>query len=100
MAGARAGLDARRLSIRREVQDARRDLQVAVEQLRLAHAQLDLAGDSAASIRRSFDAGVASSLDVIDANDRLYLADSGLAAARARLALARLALQLALGREA
>ena len=98
-AGARAGLAAQRLSVRREVQDARRDLEVAVEQLRLAHAQLGLAGDSAASIRRSFDAGVASSLDVIDANDRLYLADSGLAAARARLGLARLALQLALGRE-
>jgi outer membrane protein TolC len=99
VAGARAGLAAERLSVRREVQDARRDLQVAIEQLRLARAQLDLASDSAASIRRSFDAGVTSSLDVIDANDRLYGADSGLAGARARLALARLALRLALGRE-
>ena len=42
---------------------------------------------------------MASSLDVIDANDRLYQADSGLADARGRLAQAKLALTLALGRE-
>lgn len=98
-AGARAALEAQRLAVAREVLDARRELEVARERLRLAHAQADLAGDSAASIRRSFEAGVASSLDVLDANDRLFLADSGLAEARARLAQARLALQLALGRE-
>jgi outer membrane protein TolC len=95
----RAGLEAERLQVQREVLDARRDLGVAQERLRLAHAQAELAADSAASIRRSFEAGVASSLDVIDANDRLYQADSALADARARLATARLALQLALGRE-
>jgi outer membrane protein TolC len=95
--GARAGLTAQELAVRQQVQDAQRDLSVAVEQLRLARAQLGLAGDSAASIRRSFAAGVASSLDVIDANDRLYASDTGLAAARARLAQARLALRLALG---
>jgi len=98
-AGARAALDAQRLSVAREVLDARRDLEVARERLRLAHAQVELATDSAASIRRSFEAGVASSLDVLDANDRLFVADSGRAEARARLAQARLALQLALGRE-
>ena len=47
--------------------------------------------------RRGFEAGVASSLDVIDANDRLYQADVGLADARARLAQARVALDRALG---
>jgi len=99
VAGAQAAVSAQELAIRQQVEDSRRDLAVAIEQLRLAHAELDLASDSAASIRRSFDAGVASSLDVIDANDRLYQADSGLAAARAQLALARLALRLALGRE-
>lgn len=97
--GAQAGLTAQQLAVRQQVQDGQRDLSVAVEQLRLARAQLDLAGDSAASIRRSFEAGVASSLDVIDANDRLYASDTGLAAARARLAQARLALSLALGRD-
>jgi len=97
-AGAEAGLTAEHLSVRREVEDGLRDLRVALERLRLARAELELARDSAASIRRSFEAGVASSLDVIDGNDRLYAADSGLASARARLAQARLALELALGR--
>jgi outer membrane protein TolC len=96
--GARAGLDAERLAVEREVLDGQRNLRVADERLRLAHAQAELAADTAASIRRSFEAGIASSLDVIDANDRLYLADSGLADARARLAQARIALRLALGR--
>ncbi len=41
---------------------------------------------------------MASSLDVIDANDRLYQADVGLADARARLAQAQVALERALGR--
>lgn len=99
VAGARAGVAAQELTIREQVEDGRRDLAVAIEQLDLARAQLGLAGDSAASIKRSFDAGVASGLDVIDANDRLFAADSGLAGARARLAQARLALQLALGRD-
>jgi outer membrane protein TolC len=97
--GARAALEAQRLAVAREVLDARRDLEVARERLRLARAQAELAADSAASIRRSFEAGVASSLDVLDANDRLFVADSGRAEARARLAQARIALQLALGRE-
>jgi outer membrane protein TolC len=97
--GARAALEAERLAVEREVLDARRDLDVARERLRLEHAQAELAGETASSIRRSFEAGIASSLDVLDANDRLFLADSGLAAARARLAEARIALQLALGRE-
>lgn len=96
-AGARAGLDAQRLAVEREVLDGQRNLRVAAERLRLAHAQAELAADTAASIRRSFAAGVASSLDVIDANDRLYLAESGLADARARLAQAGIALRLALG---
>ncbi len=81
-----------------EVRDGARDLEVARERLRLAETQRQLAADAAASARRSYDAGVASSLDVIDANDRLYLADTGLAEARARLAQTRLALDHALGR--
>jgi outer membrane protein TolC len=81
-----------------EVLDARRDVGVARERLRLADTQRQLASDAAASARRSFEAGVASSLDVIDANDRLYLADTGRADARARLAGTRLALSRALGR--
>ena len=99
VAGARAATEAQRLAVVQEVEDARRDLRVARERLRLADAQAALAGEAAASARRSFEAGVASSLDVIDANDRVYLADTGRAEARARLAQARLALSRALGRE-
>ncbi|HEY6101350.1 MAG TPA: TolC family protein [Anaeromyxobacter sp.] len=95
---ARAAAEAQRLAVVQEVSDGARDLAVARERLRLAETQRTLAGDAAASARRSFDAGIASSLDVIDANDRLYQADVGLAEARARLAQARVGLDRALGR--
>jgi outer membrane protein TolC len=91
--------EAERLAVLEEVQDGVLDLDVARERLRLADIQRRLADDAASSARRSFEAGVASSLDVIDANDRLYQADIGLADARARVAQARLALLGALGRE-
>jgi outer membrane protein TolC len=97
-ASARAGAEALRLAVLQEVSDAARDLAVARERLRLAETQGRLAADAAASARRTFEAGVASSLDVLDANDRLYQADVGLADARARLGQARIALDLAVGR--
>jgi len=95
---ARSAAEAQRLAVVQEVADATRDLEVARERLRLAGTQRRLASDAAASARRSFAAGVASSLDVIDANDRLYQADVGLADARARLAQARIGLDRAAGR--
>ena len=98
-ATARAAEEAQRLAVVQEVSDGARDLAVARERLRLAETQGRLAADAAASARRSFEAGIASSLDVIDANDRLYLADVGLAEARARLAQARVGLERALGRQ-
>lgn len=98
VAQARAAEEALRLAVAQELADAARDLSVAGERLRLAETQRRLAGDAAASASRSFDAGVATSLDVLDANDRLYLADVGLAEARARLAQARVALDRASGR--
>jgi len=98
LASARAGEEAQRLAVVQEVEDATRDVEVAAERLRLAEAQRRLTGDAAGTARRGFEAGVASSLDVIDANDRLYLADVGLADARARLAQAVVALDRASGR--
>lgn len=98
LSGARAAAEAERLTVVQEVRDGARELEVARERLRLAETQRQLAAEAAASARRSYEAGVASSLDVIDANDRLYLADTGLADARARLAQTRLALDRALGR--
>lgn len=98
LAGARAAAEAQRLAVVQEVSDAARDVAVARERLRLAETQRRLASDAAASARRSFEAGVLSSLDVVDANDRLYAADTGLAEARARVAQARVALERAAGR--
>jgi outer membrane protein TolC len=89
---------AQRLAVSPEARDAARDLAVAGEQLRLAGDQRRLAAEAAASASRSYREGIASSLDVVDANDRLFAADVGLAAARARLAGAGVALQRALGR--
>jgi outer membrane protein TolC len=98
LSAARAGEEAERLTVLQEVEDALRDVEVAVERLRLAESQRRLASDAAATARRGFEAGVASSLDVIDANDRLYFADVRLADARARLAQAGVALDRAAGR--
>ncbi|HYG68053.1 MAG TPA: TolC family protein, partial [Anaeromyxobacteraceae bacterium] len=98
LSGARAAAEAQRLAIVQEVRDAMRDAEVARERLRLAEQQRALAADTASTAGRSFEAGVASSLDVVDANDRLFAADVGLADARARLAQARIALDRAVGR--
>jgi len=98
LATARSAAEAQRLAVVQEVADGVRDLAVARERLRLAETQRKLASDASESARRSFEAGVASSLDVIDANDRLYQADVGLADGKARVAQAAVALERALGR--
>jgi outer membrane protein TolC len=97
-AGASAALGAQRVEIRREVQDAVRDIEVAKERFRLAVQQKGFASEAAASAKRSFEAGLASSLDVLDANDRVYQAEVALADARARLGAAVVALDRAVGR--
>ncbi|MBL0276362.1 MAG: TolC family protein [Anaeromyxobacter sp.] len=98
LAQARAGEAAQRLLVGQEARDAARDEAVAVERLRLAVEQRRLAAEAGDTAQRSYQAGVLSSLDVLDASDRLYAADIGLADARARLAAARVALARALGR--
>jgi outer membrane protein TolC len=97
LSAASASAEGARLQVIQEVQDAARDVAVATERLRLAEQQRKLAADAAGSAKRSFEAGVASSLDVVDANDRLYQADVGLAEARARLGIARATLSRAAG---
>jgi outer membrane protein TolC len=98
LATVRAAAEAQRLGIVQEVQDTRRDVSVAGERLRLAEQQRELATAAAASAKRTFEAGVASSLDVLDANDKLYQAEVAMADARGRLGIARVALDRALGR--
>src|SRR5262249_42185846 len=82
LGGAGAALAGTRVDIAREVDDAARDVEVAGERVHLAGQQHKLAEDAAATARRSFEAGVASALDVRDANDRLYQTDIALADAR------------------
>jgi outer membrane protein TolC len=98
LAEASAAEGAARLQVAQEARDAARDLEVAGVRLRLALEQRRLADEAAGTAGRAYEAGVASSLDVIDANDRLFLSDVGLAEARARLAAARASLERALGR--
>ena len=95
---ARAAVEAQRVAVAQEVEDAARDVAVAGERLRLAEDQVKLAGEAAATARRGFAGGVSSSLDVLDANDRLYQAEVGLADARARLGAAVASLDRAAGR--
>jgi len=96
---ARAAMDGARLAIAQEVADALRDVSVAAERLRLAERQAAFAGEAAAAAKRTFEGGVSGSLDVLDANDRLYQADVALADARGRLGMARAGLAKAIGRE-
>jgi outer membrane protein TolC len=97
LAAAQAALAAQRVEVQQQVLDARRDLEVAIERLRLGERQKALAEEVAGSARRGFEAGLASSLDVLDANDRLYQSEVGLADARARLGMAAAALDRATG---
>jgi outer membrane protein TolC len=94
---ARAAAEAQRVEVVQQVEDAARDVSVAVERLRLAEEQVKLAAEAAATARRGFAAGISSSLDVLDANDRLYQSEVGLADARARLGIALATLDRASG---
>jgi outer membrane protein TolC len=98
LATARAASEAQRLGIVQEALDARRDIAVARERLHLAEQQKEFAAAAAASAQRTFEAGIASSLDVLDANDKLYQADVALADAHGRLGVAQVAWEKAMGR--
>jgi outer membrane protein TolC len=93
----KTALRAEQLGIMREVADARRDLKVARQRLTMAEVRRELATDAASSAKRSYDAGIATMLDVLDANDKLYQADVALANARARVAQGVFAVERALG---
>jgi outer membrane protein TolC len=95
---ARAASGQQRLEVRREVDDAGRDVGVAAERLRLAEEQRAVAAEADASARRSEAAGVAGALEVLDASDRLAQSEVALAEARARLGAALAALDRAAGR--
>ncbi|BDG10551.1 TolC family protein [Anaeromyxobacter paludicola] len=86
------------LEVAQQVADAARDREVARERLALAERERALAQETLATAERAFAGGAASALDLLDASDRLYQADAGLAQARARLGAAGAALDRAVGR--
>jgi outer membrane protein TolC len=98
LAGAEAARGAQRLEVIQQVKDAAREVDVARERQRLGERQRELAAETAASAKRSFEAGVAGSIEVLDANDRLYQSEVALASARGQLGAAQVALDRAVGR--
>jgi outer membrane protein TolC len=97
-AEARAAAEAQRLAVVQEVEDAAREVAVTAERLGLKEDQVRLAAEAAATARRGFAGGVAGSLDVLDANDRLFQSEVALAEVRAQLGAALAALERAAGR--
>jgi outer membrane protein TolC len=96
-AAAQAAESTAALQIAQEVADAARTLGVARERVALADEQTAFAREAAASASRSFEAGVAGSLEVLDANDRLYQAEVGRAEARGGLGVALATYEWAMG---
>jgi outer membrane protein TolC len=94
---ARAADKATRLAIAKEVQDAELDVSVARERVAASTDESRSADETTRSAERSFAAGQASSLDVIDAHDRQTQAAVGLERARADLGVAIAALRTAQG---
>jgi outer membrane protein TolC len=97
VSSAKAAELAARLEVVQQVEDAAREVGVAQERLALAQKQQGLAREAANVAQRGFGAGTASSLDVLDANDRFYQSEVGLAQARARLGIAWAGLDRATG---
>jgi outer membrane protein TolC len=94
---ARAAEQATRLAIAKEVLDAELDVHVARERVSASSEESRSADETARSAERSFAAGQASSLDVIDAHDRQTRAAVGLERARADLGVALAELRTARG---
>jgi outer membrane protein TolC len=97
-AEARAAETGTRLKVLEEVQNAARDVEVARARLALAHSERATATEAAASARRGFKEGVTSSLDVLSANELLYLSEVQVAGASGRLGASLAALDRAVGR--
>jgi outer membrane protein TolC len=95
---ARAADAQTRLQVAQEVQNAARDVDVARQRRALALSQRETAAEAAAAASRGFREGVASSLDVLQANDALFSAEVQVADTAARLGGALAALDRAVGR--
>jgi len=98
VAEARAAGERTRLEVVEEVANAVRDVDVARSRLWLASRERATAAEAAASARRGFREGIASSLDVISANQVLFEAEVQVADSSARLGGALAELDRAVGR--
>jgi outer membrane protein TolC len=94
-----ADADARRvtLELEKRLADARQAVAVAEQRLVLAERALETAAAAEASADRLYQAGLADSLQALDAQQRRVEADVGRAAASARLAAARVDIALLAG---
>jgi outer membrane protein len=86
-----------RLDADREARDAAQGVDVALARWRLAAAALDTAGAAEAAADRASEAGLATHLEVMDAQQRRLMAAVGLAAAKAQVGVARAELARATG---
>ncbi|MEZ4320019.1 MAG: TolC family protein [Myxococcota bacterium] len=80
-------------ALSRRLQDALEAERVAVVQLQLAEKGVEVARAAEATSQRLFESGVGESLATLDAQQRRMEAEVGLAGARARLAVSRIALE-------
>lgn len=92
-----ASVTATRLRVAQAREDAAAALTVARTRLDLARRQATLAADASAIAQRGFAAGTVPSLDVIDAAQRAFDADVGVARAEAAVILASAELRRARG---
>ncbi len=86
-----------RQSIAGQISEGLRSLAEAEANLRSMEHALELAREGAAAAKATFEAGMATNLDVIDANQKLFEAEQGMVAARVALDMARLRLEHAAG---
>lgn len=92
------GVEQLRLSIRSDVRRAEVDLGTARNQLRLAERQRELALKNLDLVKKQYQQGLATNVEVIDAQTLVTAADAGLSGARLSEQLSALNLAFAVGR--
>jgi len=97
IAEARAQLRAAQEKVRDEVRSARAELHASETNLKTAQKTALLARKSAEQVKHNFDAGVATYLEVTDANTALAGAELGVVTEALNVRLARLSLSKAMG---
>lgn len=97
LADAEAALDAIKLQVTQQFENAQVDMRVARQRLEVAGRQRQLAEEALRVAQHSFDAGLGDATPVLDALDRLDLARASEIDAQARVGMAQVSLQAAVG---